>query len=149
MTALLQTIENGARDEPLLAALRGPALGLNESELAQIRICTPDTKIPYYEAVRRYREEEEDALAEKLRAFEEKRARWRLCARNQGVDRLIERIYAETGFLAQAGALPGGASRQANLHLLTTRARAFVAAQGGSLHAFLRYASGCARAATA
>ena len=30
MTALLQTIENGARDEPLLAALRGPALGLNE-----------------------------------------------------------------------------------------------------------------------
>ncbi len=140
MTALLQTIENGARDEPLLAALRGPALGLNESELAQIRIRTPDTKIPYYEAVRRYREEEEDALAEKLRAFEEKRARWRLCARNQGVDRLIERIYAETGFLAQAGALPGGASRQANLHLLTTRARAFVAAQGGSLHAFLRYA---------
>ena len=140
MTALLQTIENGARDEPLLAALRGPALGLNESELAQIRIRTPDAKIPYYEAVRRYREEEEDALAEKLRAFEEKRARWRLCARNQGVDRLIERIYAETGFLAQAGALPGGASRQANLHLLTTRARAFVAAQGGSLHAFLRYA---------
>lgn len=106
MTALLQTIENGARDEPLLAALRGPALGLNESELAQIRIRTPDTKIPYYEAVRRYREEEEDALAEKLRAFEEKRARWRLCARNQGVDRLIERIYAETGFLTQAGALP-------------------------------------------
>ena len=59
--------------------------------------------------MRRYREEEEDALAEKLRAFEEKRARWRLCARNQGVDRLIERIYAETGFLTQAGALPGGA----------------------------------------
>ena len=63
MTALLQTIENGARDEPLLAALRGPALGLTESELAQIRIRTPDAKIPYYEAVRRYREEEEDALA--------------------------------------------------------------------------------------
>lgn len=27
MTALLQTIENGARDEPLLAALRGPRWG--------------------------------------------------------------------------------------------------------------------------
>ena len=140
MTALLQTIENGARDEPLLAALRGPALGLDESELAEIRIHTPDTKIPYYEAVRRYREEMDDALAEKLRTFEEKRARWRLCARNQGVDRLIERIYAETGFLAQAGALPGGAARQANLHLLTARARTFAGTQGGSLHAFLRYA---------
>lgn len=140
MTALLQTIENGARDEPLLAALRGPALGLEESELAQIRIYTPDVKTPYHEAVRRYREEMDDALAEKLRAFEAKRARWRLCARNQGVDRLIERIYAETGFLARAGALPGGAARQANLHLLTARARTFASTQGGSLHAFLRYA---------
>lgn len=61
--------------------------------------------------MRRYREEEEDALAEKLRAFEEKRARWRLCARNQGVDRLIERIYAETGFLAQAGCASRAARR--------------------------------------
>ena len=128
------------RFEPLLAALRGPALGLEESELAQIRIYTPDVKTPYHEAVRRYREEMDDALAEKLRAFEAKRARWRLCARNQGVDRLIERIYAETGFLARAGALPGGAARQANLHLLTARARTFASTQGGSLHAFLRYA---------
>ena len=140
MMALLKNIENGERDEPLLAALRGPALGLSEAELAAIRMATPNTKISYCEAVRHYREEMDDELAQKLRDFEEKRQRWRLCARHQGVDRLIERIYAETGFLAQAGALPGGAARQANLHLLTSRARAFVSAQGGSLHAFLRYA---------
>ena len=91
--------------------------------------------------MRRYREEMDDALAEKLARVEAKRTRWRLCARNQGVDRLIERIYAETGFLARAGALPGGAARQANLHLLTARARTRSAStQGGSLHAFLRYA---------
>lgn len=140
MIALLEAIDNGSRDEALLSALRGPALGLDEAQLAQIRIHTPDVKTPYHEAVRRYREEESDALAQKLRAFEARMARWRLCARHQGVDRLIERIYAETGFLAQAGALPGGASRQANLHLLTSRARQFMRAQGGSLHAFLRYA---------
>ena len=138
---LLSAIDNGARDDALLAALRGPALGLEEHELAAIRVYTPDTKTPYYEAVRRYREEKDDALAGKLLAFEEKLIRWRLCARHQGVDRLIERIYAETGFLAQAGALPGGAARQANLHLLISRARAFMSAQGGSLHAFLRYAA--------
>ena len=138
--ALLTHIANGAHDEALLAALRGPALGLEESELAEIRIHTPDTKIAYHEAVRRYREEMDDALAEKLRGFEEKIAFWRLCARHQGVDRLIERIYRETGFLAQAGALTGGAARQANLHLLVARARAFMKTQGGSLHAFLRYA---------
>jgi len=139
--ALLTTISNGAQDEALLASLRGPALGLEESELAAIRIHTPDTKIPYHEAVRCYREEMDDALAGKLRAFEAQLQSLRLCARHQGVDRLIERIYAQTGFLAQAGALPGGAARQANLHLLVSRARAFCASQGGSLHAFLRYAA--------
>lgn len=139
--ALLQTIANGAQDDALLASLRGPALGLEESELAAVRVHTPDTKIPYHEAVRRYREEMDDALGEKLRTFEERIERWRLCARHQGVDRLIERIYAETGFLAKAGALTGGAARQANLNLLIARARAFMQAQGGSLTAFLRYAA--------
>lgn len=140
MMALLETIDNGARDESLIAALCGPALGLKDSELAEIRMAAPDVHTPYYEAVRQYREEKEDALAQKLRDFEARLQTWRLCARHQGVDRLIERIYAETGFPAQAGALPGGASRQANLYLLTTRARNFVASQGGSLHAFLAYA---------
>ncbi len=141
MMALLSAISNGAQDDALLAALRGPALELDDGELASIRIYTPDTKIPYHEAVRRYREEMDDELAGKLRAFEEKMTYWRLCARHQGVDRLIERIYSETRFLAKAGALPGGAARQANLHLLVSRARAFMQSQGGSLHAFLRYAA--------
>ena len=141
MMALLSAISNGAQDDALLAALRGPALELDDGELASIRIHTPDTKIPYHEAVRRYREEMDDELAGKLRAFDEKLTFWRLCARHQGVDRLIERIYSETRFLAKAGALPGGAARQANLHLLVSRARAFMQSQGGSLHAFLRYAA--------
>jgi len=138
--ALLTTIDNGARDAALLASLRGPACGLTDEELAAIRVHTPDTRVPYHEAARRYREEMDDALAEKLRAFDARLARWRLCARHQGADALIERIYAETGFVAQAGALPGGAARQANLHLLISRARAYMQAQGGSLGGFLRYA---------
>ncbi|MFR0859971.1 MAG: hypothetical protein ACLSIR_09930 [Christensenellales bacterium] len=88
-----------------------------------------------------------DALAENCARLR-KSALAAVCP-HQGVDRLIERIYAETGFLAQAGALPGGASRQANLHLLTTRARAFVAAQGAHCTRFCGMPSGCARAATA
>lgn len=140
MMALLRAIDNGAHDEALLAALRGPALGLSDGELADIRMAAPDVRVPYHEAVRRYPKEHDDELAGKLRGFESRLARWRLCARHQGVDRLIERIYAETGFTAQVGALPGGAARQANLHLLTSRARTFMRAQGGSLHAFLGYA---------
>ena len=138
--ALLTAIDNGAKDTALLASLRGPACGLTDSELADIRVHTPDTRVPYHEAVRRYREEKDDALAQKLRAFDARLARWRLCARHQGVDALIGRIYAETGFVAQAGALPGGAARQANLYLLVSRARSYMQAQGGSLGGFLRYA---------
>lgn len=107
MTAAAQTIENGARDESLLAALRGPALGLNESELAQIRIRTPDTKIPYYEAVRRYREEEEDALAEKLRAFEEKRARWAAVRPQSGRGQADRADLCRNGFSGSGGRASG------------------------------------------
>ena len=139
MLALLRVVASGAQDEALIASLHGPALGLEESELAAIRVHVPDRHVPYHEAVRRYREEKDDALSAKLRAFEEKLSFWRLCARHQGVDRLIERICRETGFVAHAGALPGGAARQANLNLLILRARAFMASQGGSLTAFLRY----------
>ena len=138
--ALLSAIDNGAQDETLVAALGGPALGLTDAQLAQIRMAAPDTKIPFHEAVRIRRETVQDELSQRLCEFEARLERWRLCARHQGVDRLIERIYAETDFPAQAGALPGGAARQANLHLLVSRARAFMRAQGGSLHAFLRYA---------
>ena len=138
--ALLAAIDNGAKDVPLLAALRGPAGGLTDAQLADIRIHTPDAKIPFYEAVRRYMAEVDDETAALLRAFDARLARWRLCARHQGMDTLIGRIYSETGFVAQAGALPGGASRQANLHLLISRARSYMQSQGGSLTGFLRYA---------
>ena len=138
--ALLTTVDNGAKDTALLASLRGPACGLTDAQLADIRMHTPDVHVPYHEAVRRYREEMEDETAQKLREFAGKLELWRLCARHQGVDALIARIYAQTGFVAQAGALPGGAARQANLHLLISRARAYMQAQGGSLTGFLRYA---------
>lgn len=140
MMALLGAVASGAKDDVLIAALRGPALSLTDDELARIRIHTPDSKTPYREAVRAYRDEMDDELAEKLREFEAKRNHWRVIARHQGAARLIEQIYADTNFLAQAGAMPGGRARQANLHLLTTRARTFANGSGGSLSAFLRYA---------
>ena len=63
-----------------LTALRGPAAGLTDAQLAAIRMHTPDAKIPYHEAVRRYRDEVEDETAAQLRDFGDRIARWRLCA---------------------------------------------------------------------
>ena len=119
MTALLQTIENGARDEPLLAALRGPALGLEESELAQIRIYTPDVKTPYHEAVRRYREEMDDALAEKLAEMEKRRGESRKARAKTGMPVVSLVGYTNVGKSSLMNALCGPSVAEADMLFAT------------------------------
>ena len=135
--AVLQAVDNGARDTALLAALRSPAFGFTDSDLAEIRIAA-GRKVSFHEAAH-MAAEGEGALAERLRAAYEKLAFWRLCARHQGVDRLVGRILSETQLTLRAAAMPDGAGRLANLHLLEAKARRFAETQGGSLHAFLRH----------
>ena len=135
--AILKAVDNGSNDIALLSALRGPALGFSDSDLAEIRI-RGGKKVSFHEAVR-LAEAGEDDLAARLREAHQKLDFWRLCARHQGVDRLIGRIFAESRLPLLAAAQPDGAGRLANLHLLESRARGFMANQGGSLHAFLAY----------
>ena len=55
------------------------------------------------------------------------------------LDALLRRIYEQTGLYAQAGAMPEGETRQANLRALCEYAAAYQTAQGGGLGGFLRY----------
>ena len=137
MIAVLQAVDNRRRDTALIAALRGPALGFSDDDLARIRIAG-GSRVSFAEAFDAACRGE-DELAARLREAEEKLETWRLCARHQGVDRLIERILTESQMEIRAAALPDGAARLSNLHLLQTRARSFTKAQGASLHAFLSY----------
>ena len=135
--AVLQAVDNGARDTALMAALRSPAFGLTDADLAEIRIRGGE-RIPFHEAARIV-SEGGDSLAERVKAALEKMAFWRISARHQGIDRLIERVLADSRLELRAAALPDGAGRLANLHLLESKARDFMRQQGGSLHAFLAY----------
>lgn len=137
MLDLLRVIDNAAQDEPLLAVLRGPAVRLTDEELAEVRIAQPEGS--YSDAARAYTKQE-NALGRRLLVFYESLSRWRMLARYQPLSRLMLGLMDETGLYARAGALPGGAGRQANLRLLVLRAEEYESSQGGGLYGFLRLA---------
>lgn len=134
--SILQVIDNFRQDIPLLAALRGPALGITDDDLAAIRTLTPEGTIA--DAVLAFAAQETD-LAHALRAFVERIRGWALDAQTLPLDALLRRIYDETGHYALSGARPDGEIRQANLRMLAEHAATFHRAQYGGLSSFLRY----------
>lgn len=136
MISLLQVIDNLRQDIPLMAALRGPALGLGDDALSEIRMAMPDGT--FADAVLSYAEKD-DLLGNALKAFIEKVRGWMLDAQVMPLDCLLRQVYEETGHYAQAGALPDGSIRQANLRRLAEYAGQYQRAQAGGLSGFMRY----------
>lgn len=137
--SLLRLIDNFRRDEDLIAALRSPVCALTLEELAQIRLSKREGA--YSDAVRACAAETGD-LPEKLRGFLSTLDAWRLRAGAMALDDLVRTVMDESGVYAYAGALPGGAQRQANLDLLVVRAGNYDRDVSGSVNRFLTYAEG-------
>ena len=133
--AILRVMDNARQDVPLVAALRGPALGLDAEALAKVRERTPDG--PFEAAVRAYLGED-DALAGALRGFYARVDAWRSLARTVSLEKVIYRIYDETGLYARAGALERGAQRQNRLRMLAELAEKYDRERSGGLSGFLR-----------
>ncbi len=138
LLSMLRLVENGRSDVSLIAVLRSPAVGLTADELAQIRVACRDGA--YVDAAAQYAAEQDDATAEKLRAFQAQLDGWRLRAGSAGLGELVRLILDESGFYTYAGALPGGAQRQANLDQFAADAAGFDGEFSGSLTRFLAYA---------
>ena len=137
MLSMLRLIANGRSDIELIGALRSPAAGLDAVALARIRIRCPD--MPFCDAAARYAACEDDALSERLRGFFAMVEGFRLRAGGMGLGELTRLVLDETGFYTYAGALPGGAQRQANLDQFVISAGSFDREQSGALTRFLRY----------
>ena len=135
--SMLRLIANGRSDVELIGALRGPAVGLDAEALAKIRIAHPD--VPYCDAARRYAEEGDDDIAQRLRGFFSKLEGWRLRAGSLALGEFVRLVLEESGFYTYAGALPGGAQRQANLDQFAIRAGNFDRETSGSLTRFLQF----------
>ena len=137
MISLLKIIDNPRQDIPLASVLKSPIVGLNEDELARVRLA--DRKNALYDAVTAYVKVENDDAVRKLTAFIDKLETFRMNARQGALADLIWQIYRETGFYDFAGGMPGGRQRQANLRALYDRARSYERTSFRGLFRFLRF----------
>jgi ATP-dependent helicase/nuclease subunit A len=141
MMSLLKVIDNPYQDIPLASVLRSPIIGLNEEELAQIRIHQPQGT--FYDALtsfcRNKETGEQEELYDKVKPFLLMLQNWRTMARQGSLSDLIWQLYRDTQFYDFAGGLPGGKQRQANLRALYDRARQYEATSFRGLFRFLRF----------
>ncbi len=138
MMSLLAIIDNPQQDIPLAAVLRSSMVGLDENDLASIRLASPTGN--YFNALQAYigQADEKDELGQKLNDFMDQLEGWRLSARRLSIAELIWQIYNDTAFLDYVGGLPGGEQRRANLHALYERALAYEQSQFKGLYKFIR-----------
>lgn len=134
--SLLRLIDNPLGDIPLLSVMLSPIFGFTPDDLATVRLV--DRNSGLFVAVRRY-SKESDELADRCRSFLSQLDRWRTLAISLPADRLIHRLYDESGLLAVSAVRRHGAQRTANLRQLQEYARRFERGGFRGLSAFVRY----------
>src|SRR5699024_957922 len=121
MMSLLKIIDNPRQDIPLASVLHSPIVGLNEDEMAKIRLVKRTGS--FYEALVQFEKETTNETAEKVKRFLEMFEAFRFASREGALSELIWDIYGRTGYYDFVGGMPGGRQRQANLRALYDRAR--------------------------
>jgi ATP-dependent helicase/nuclease subunit A len=139
MMSLLQVVDNPHQDIPLASVLRSPIVGVNDEELAVIRLA--DKNGTYYEALQSFMKAPgpHDEIYQKVSVLYEALQTWRTQARQGALSSLIWQLYRDTGFFEFVGGLPGGKQRQANLRALYDRARQYESTSFRGLFRFLRF----------
>ena len=139
MMSMLNIIDNPYQDIPLVAVLRSPIVGLNEEELAEIRLV--DKQEFYFTALSEYLRSEiaKDEIKNKVQAFLLQLENYRDFANKNSIARLIWKIYQETGLLEYVSGMSGGKQRAANLHALYQRASAYEETNYKGLHQFINF----------
>lgn len=139
MMSMLNIIDNPYQDIPLVAVLRSPIVGLNEEELAEIRLV--DKQEFYFTALNEYllAEASKENIRNKVQTFLLQLENYRDFANKNSIARLIWKIYQETGLLEYVSGMPGGKQRAANLHALYQRANAYEETNYKGLHQFINF----------
>ncbi|KAF1301151.1 helicase-exonuclease AddAB subunit AddA [Enterococcus sp. JM9B] len=137
MISLLQIIDNPYNDIPLAAVLRSPIVGLQEDELALIRLA--NTTADFYQALLEFTEVIETPLQEKVVAFLETFARWRDHSKKLAIPELLWEIYEESAYPDYVLGLPAGQQRYANLIALVDRAQSYERSSFRGLYQFIRF----------
>ena len=139
MLDYLRIVDNPARDIPFVGALASPIGGLENEELARIRIEEGMDKL-WCEAAGSYAKNGSvPEIREKLARFFEAYNTIRSMNLCRDLGECIERIYDLTGFMTFCRALPNGELRAANLNLLIDYAYAYEETSYSGLFSFVRY----------
>ncbi|PAV29247.1 helicase-exonuclease AddAB subunit AddA [Virgibacillus profundi] len=137
MISLLKVIDNPRQDIPLASVLRSPIVGLNEDDLASVRLAGKNES--FYDAMKLFKKQNTNNAANQIANFLELLEQFRLASRQGALSELIWDIYRETGYYDFVGGMPGGRQRQANLRALYDRARGYETTSFRGLFRFLRF----------
>ncbi len=148
--SLLMCIDNMKRDVPLISVLHSEVFGFGPDELAQIRIAHSEYlrsrdesgKIPaaYWEAFDWYAENgPEGDLKERAANAKARLLEWRGLSRMLPLEDFVWKVLVESGYYRMAGAMSGGAVRQANLSALADRAGRFSRESIANLSSFISF----------
>lgn len=131
---MLRILDNPYQDIPMAAVLKSEIVGLDEEELAQIRV--GDETVPFAAAALSAMQEED--ADEKLVDFHEKYVLLR-GMRDLPIHELIRKILDVTGYGSYVAALPAGERRSANLTMLIEKANDYEKTSYRGLFHFIRY----------
>src|SRR5690625_2114386 len=137
MLNFLKILDNPMQDIPLAAVLKSPIVGLNEEDLARVRLA--DKNNHFYGALLKFRQQDMSEAAEKISRFLDVFEELRQDARQGALSDLVWKIYRVTGYYDFVGGIPGGRQRQANLRALYDRARSYETTSFRGLFRFLRF----------
>ncbi|MBE6779293.1 MAG: helicase-exonuclease AddAB subunit AddA, partial [Ruminococcaceae bacterium] len=137
--SLLRVIDNPLREVEMAAVMLSPLYGFTPDEVAALRLAA-GRRTPLYTAMQRQASRQDgtgltvrcDRLLTHLRQA-------RTLAVSLPADRLLERLYRDTGITAVFSARSGGRQRVANLHQLDRIARSFEQGEFRGLSAFIRH----------
>lgn len=130
MVSLLETLNNPFDDVPLCACLFSPIWGFTPDDLAEIKMSSRDE--PFFRKMA-------NMDSEKCRRFLNDYNELHALSTVLTPAALLRTIYETTGFMAIAGAMPGGDNRKLNLLLLLRYAESYAENGKNSLSGFLRY----------
>ena len=129
---LLNSIDNPHKDVYLAGLMCSPIYGFKLGEVALIRKTAPADTL--YDSLVKYAEESEEG--ERVKKFLEKLAYYRLMSEGMPTDKLLMKLYHETGLLALSS---NKKESKDNLMLLYEHARKFEAGSFKGLYNFISY----------
>ena len=135
--SMLRILDNPLQDIPMAAVLASPIVGMDDEELAQIRVAFKG--VSFAQAVLSAMAGEDGYEDEKLKAFAEVFERLRGAVADTPIHELLYMILDETGFYRYASAMPAGKRRRQNIDMLIEMATAYEKTSYKGLFHFVRY----------